>query len=458
MMRVGFPRPAPAIVLSALLLAACASPAPSWLASGAAPGSAASAVAQTAGSSAPGAAVTSPAIPTPLAAGSPTLAPSRSPSPEPTDRWVRAAAIEQPSALTEVPLDSAGNPLGACGTCHPPIATVLVDAADGPEGLVAVGYELPDFTGAAWWSADGSRWSLDAPAFPGISMLSSVTADSNGYVAVGRAGDRSAAWRSADGRTWTRAPDTGGIATPHLRLASVDRWKGGFVAVGYVGAEFGDADVAFLVSPDGRSWTLAPTTDATRSARAVAVAATGPALVAVGSTGPGSRGPAAIWTSVDGLHWARVADSPALADLRLRAVAADFGADGSLGGVVAVGENASGSVGAVLRSADGRTWERLPADPALGRPGIQVRMYDVTATGRGLVAAGVVTEGIQYGVAAIWTLHDGTWTLEPASEMLSDGEINALVPLGSRLFGVGDRGAPDAYVATVWHSPDGWAP
>jgi len=61
-------------------------------------------------------------------------------------------------------------------------------------------------------------------------------------------------------------------------------------------------------------------------------------------------------------------------------------------------------------------------------------------------------------VAAIWRLNGTTWTLEPASEMLSDGEINALVPLGTHLFGVGDRGAPDAYIATVWRSPDGWAP
>ena len=431
-MRVGFPRSAPAILLSALSLAACGSPAPS----------------------APGVASTSPPVPTQLVAAPP----SRSPSPEPTDRWVRVNAIEQPSALTEVPLDSAGNPLGACGTCHPPIATVLVDAANGPAGLVTVGYELPDFTGAAWWSADGSQWSLQDSAFSGISMLASVASDNNGYVAVGRAGDRSAAWRSADGRTWTRSPDAGGIATPHLRLASVTRWRGGFAAVGYVGAEFGDADAAFLVSPDGWTWTLAPTSDATRSGRAVSVAATGPALVAVGSAGPGATGPAAIWTSTDGQHWARVADSPALADLRLRAVAPDVGAGGEPGGIVAVGENASGSVGAILRSSDGATWLRLPADPALGRAGIQVRLYDVTSTARGLVAAGVVTEGIQYGVAAIWTLHDGSWTLEPASEMLSDGEINALVPLGSRLVGVGDRGAPDAYVATVWHSPDGWAP
>jgi len=440
-MRVGFPRPAPALLLSALLLAACASPPPSWLASGSAP--------------APPGASASPGI---SALASPSVPASGTGSPAPATRWVRVDSIEQPAALTQVPLDSAGNPLGACGTCHPPIATVLVDAAAGPGGLVAVGYELPSFAGAAWWSADGNAWSLDKPALGGISMLASVAADGNGYVAVGRWGDRAGAWRSPDGRSWTQFPDTGGIATPHLRLASVTRWKGGFAGAGYVGAEFGEADAAFLTSLDGRTWTLAATTPETRSARAVSVAAAGPGLVAVGSTGPGANGPAAIWTSADGIAWARVAGVPALTDLRLRAVAPDGASGGTSGGAVAVGENGAGSSGAVLRSTDGVTWERLPADPALGRAGIQVRLYDVASTARGLVVGGVVTEGIQYGVAAIWTLQGATWTLEPASEMLSDGEITALVPLGAHLFGVGDRGAPDAYVATVWRSPDGWAP
>ena len=448
-MRVGFRRPVPAILLSALLLGACASPTPSWLASGsAATGPAATSVASPS------------AAPTPVLASASPLAsvpPSGSPAPSPAaaDRWVRVDSIEQPTRLTSLaPLDSAGNPVNGCGTCHPPIATVLVDAASGHGGVVAVGYELPSFAGAVWWSADGNTWTIDTPAFTGISMLASVAADDNGYLAVGRSGDGAGAWRSSDGRSWTQAPSAGGIATPHLRLLSVTNWKGGFVAAGYVGAEFGEADAAFLTSPDGRTWTLAPTSPATRSARAVSVTATGAELVAVGSTGPGSTGPAAIWTSADGIAWTRVADSPALSDLRLRAVAPDS----AVRGAVAVGENTAGSIGAVLRSSDGVTWERLPADPALGREGIQVRMYDVTTTGRGLVVVGVVTEGIQYGVAAIWRLSGTTWTLEPASEMLSDGEINALVPLGTHLFGVGDRGAPDAYIATVWRSPDGWAP
>ena len=319
---------------------------------------------------------------------------------------------------------------------------------------MAVGYELPSFAGAVWRSSDGSAWAIDTPAFTGISMLASVASDANRYVAVGRSGDRAGAWRSAGGRAWTQVRDSGGIATPHLRLASVTRWQGGFAAVGYVGAEFGEADPAFLTSPDGMAWTLAPIETAMRSGRAVSVTAAGPGLVAVGSTGPGAQGPAAIWTSADGVAWRRVPDGPALADLRLRAVAPN----GASGGVVAVGENHAGSTGAVLRSTDGVTWARLPADPALGRAGIQVRLYDVASTSRGLVVGGVVTEGIQYGVAGIWTLQGTTWTLEPASEMLSDGEITALVPLGTHLFGVGDRGAPDAYVATVWRSPDGWAP
>ncbi len=380
--------------------------------------------------------------------------------------WVRAGAkaIEQPTALTAVPTDGAGNPLGACGTCHPPIATIMADVAAGPAGLVAVGYVLPGFTGAAWRSTDGQRWSLTTAAFAGISMLASVAADDHGYIAVGRSGDGATAWRSTDGLVWTRAPGGGALATPQLRLAAVERWRGGFTAVGFAGSEFGSADAAFLTSPDGLAWTRAPETAGMRSARVVAVAAGGPGLVAVGSTGPfGSDGPAAAWTSADGVRWDRAPDQPVLHGIRLRAVAPQasgvaLGASAAPG-VVAVGESASGSLGAVMQSVDGRAWRRAPADVVLGRPGVQVRLYDVIGSARGIVVGGVVNEGIQYGVAAIWSSPDGTtWSLEPTTAALSDGEIEALAVSGDRLIGVGDRGAPDAYVATVWLSPAGWAP
>lgn len=456
-MRAGFQRPIPALLLVALVVA-CGNTTPSTPGTDSAPPGVAASSSLAATSAGPGPESVVPSTSAPIANGSPP--PSATPSqPAPPEHWLRVqpSAIEQPGALTQVPLDSAGNPLGACGTCHPPIATVMVDGVDGPAGLVAVGYELPDFSAAAWWSADGSRWSLEAKAFSGISMLSSVAADSHGYVAVGRNGDGAGTWHSSDGQSWSRSPDTGGIATPTLRLASVTRWRGGFAAVGYVGPEFGAADAAFLVSADGVNWTLAPSTVGMRSARAVSVAAGGPGLVAVGSTGmAGSHSPAAVWTSADGLRWDRIPDSPALHDLRLRAVAAD----GRSGGVIAMGENLVGSIGAVLRSRDGIAWQRPVPDGSFGRPGIQVRLYGVTVTtARGLVVGGVVNEGIQYGVAGIWSSPDGaSWTLEPTSEMLSDGEINALVAHGTQVLGLGDRGAPDAYVATVWQSPAGWAP
>ena len=76
-------------------------------------------------------------------------------------------------------------------------------------------------------------------------------------------------------------------------------------------------------------------------------------------------------------------------------------------GFVAVGEDLKGDTGIVWVSKDGRTWSRAPADPSFGRVGIQVRMYAVTAGPTGVVVAGTLDAGVQYGEAAIWTSSDG---------------------------------------------------
>ncbi len=327
----------------------------------------------------------------------------------------------------------------------------MTDAVAGPGGIVAVGWVIQEFRGATWWSVDGARWSMDAD-FPQVSMLRSVAANDERYVAAGRRGDGATTWTSPDGRRWT-ASSSPAFARSPLRIESVARLGDGFVAAGSEGGDFGTGRAAFWTSPDGLAWTRAPDTAAFADARALAVAAGPGGVVAVGMTGASdAHGPGVAWVSPDGLHWRRPAGQEVFANAHVRSVAFVPGM-----GYVAVGDSDAGDTAIAWQSADGSAWKRLPAAPELGRPGIQVRATDVMAGGRGVVVVGTLTEGIQYGKVAIWSSSDGrTWSIEPPDPPLLDGEIAAITGLGSRLLGVGDRGAPDAYIADAWLSPPGW--
>lgn len=375
------------------------------------------------------------------------------------EAWTRIQpdAIEQPSGFMTVHHDAYGSPVSMCAPCHPAVDTTMTGVATGPRGLVAVGWIFEDFRGVAWHSADGSRWSIDSP-LPPNTILQAVAADANRYVAVGLNGKSATAWSSTDGLSWQPTTSSDAFAATPLRLTSVIHWSGGFVAGGFEGDEFGSATAAaFWISTDGLTWQRAPDTPALRDARAWSIAAGGPGLIAVGTPGPtAGPGPAVVWTSRDGLQWTRVPSSPVFEGARIRAIANVPGI-----GLIAVGEELAGDVAAVWRSPDGLTWTRAPNDPAFGNAGgaarLQVRMNAVTAGGPGAVILGSATIGVQYGDAWIWTSKDGlTWTRHVTGPELLDGELTAVTALASRLVAVGDRGAPDTYVATVWMSPQGW--
>ena len=123
-------------------------------------------------------------------------------------------------------------------------------------------------------------------------------------------------------------------------------------------------------------------------------------------------------------------------------------------GLVAVGEDISGDTARIWTSKDGRNWTLVPSDPIFGRPGIQVRMYAVTAGPAGVVVAGTIDTGMQYGDAAIWTSPDGTtWKRTADGPEFLDNEVIAVTGWNNLVVAVGDRGAPDAYQATAWLSP-----
>ena len=343
--------------------------------------------------------------------------------------------------------DASGNPwTRGCAPCHPAVDTLMTDIVSGPAGLVAVGWILQKFTGATWASTDGSTWSFTG-GFPDSTLLTAVAANATRYVAVGRNQEGAIAWSSSDGRIWQRTPSSAAFAGSPMRLTSVVAWQRGFVAGGFAGNDFFSANAAFWASPDGVTWRRGPDAAGLHDARAVAIAAGGPGLVAVGEAGPADHpGPAVVWTSSDGVSWDRVPDGPVFHDARMRSIAAVPGL-----GLVAVGEDVAGNVGIVWTSPDGRRWERVRPTPLFGRPGIQVRMYDVAAGPSGMVVVGTVTEGTQYGAAAVWTSPDGRiWARSPSSPELLDTEMNAVAPWGQKMVAAGDRGAPDAYQATAW--------
>jgi hypothetical protein len=362
--------------------------------------------------------------------------------------WIRSTNVEQPTgfmtAQTGVVITR------GCAPCHPAIDTLMTGVTNGPRGLVTVGWILQDFSGASWLSTDGSNWAFRGGS-PTETLLAAVASNDQRYVAVGRDGDGVTAWTSTDGSAWQKVASPAFAGSP-LRLTSITPWHGGFVAGGYKGNEFFSADAALWVSPDGLTWQRANDSADFHGARAWGVAAGGPGLVAVGQTGPADTpGPAVVWTSTDGLTWTRVPDDPVFHDGRMRAIANIPSI-----GLVAVGEDLAGDTGIVWVSKDGRTWTRAPADPIFGRPGIQVRIYTVTAGPTGVVAAGTLDAGVQYGEAAIWTSSDGlAWKREPDGPEFLDTEVTASTRWNDRIVAVGDRGAPDAYQATAWLSPSG---
>ncbi len=104
-------------------------------------------------------------------------------------------------------------------------------------------------------SPDGLRWSETTLDDGWIAEVHSTAANDDTYVALGHARKRTfefeaAAWWSADGLDWQRAPMTG-VPDGLSRIDALVAFDGGFVALWQ-----GDtAESAHLLwSPDGRSW------------------------------------------------------------------------------------------------------------------------------------------------------------------------------------------------------------
>ncbi len=223
-----------------------------------------------------------------------------------------------------------GNVLNVGG---PDAGKEVVQVSEGPKGLLAVARTgerglcgtYPIWIQGLWTSANGLSWNPLNPATAfGGGAVYDVAAGPSGYFAAGVAADgvTSAAWLSADGRSWRRAA----LPDELLKVAAVDSpasFAGGFELAA---EEFKGCGALPLQtnslwwSQDGTEWAPSDFPAATASlAVATTVYRVAPGrILAVASrtANAGKTFSTAYWTSVDGKSWKSVTGPALPGDMR----------------------------------------------------------------------------------------------------------------------------------------------
>ena len=291
---------------------------------------------------------------------------------------------------------------------HPPIG------ADGA-GLALVGSDRGFLlsNGDVWASADGIDWQIlarrtDNPDLRHGEMLR-IAAGGPGYVAVGNG---NSAWYSTDGSTWTLAQvpapptqffESQGFAAPEVAMDGVAVADDTLVAWGTASRHTEDLGLTSPViwtSQDGRSWSNA--LDASDGDGPNAMAAGPGGLAAVFD----DTGHLVVRVSTDGSTWEQVADMGAARsedadgmplDLEVSGIAASdagFVAAGGFGPrCLMAGVPCGPDEAFIWTSADGRLWSRLPTGEQFAHAGAS----DIVSWGDRFVVGGA-----QNGQPAIW--------------------------------------------------------
>jgi hypothetical protein len=168
-------------------------------------------------------------------------------------------------------------------------------------------------SGGIWASADGLAWikqsDIDAIKSPGTDRQTLTAASPNGRggaVVVGSEQttdgvDRTAAWWTADGKTWANASVEG----PAGRMLSVASRPDGLVAVGITYSGVDAVAAAWRSTDGGSSWTSVPLPGGGKEARDVTI--WGDRFAAIGRSSDANQ--LNLWASSDGATWS-LAQSP----------------------------------------------------------------------------------------------------------------------------------------------------
>jgi hypothetical protein len=338
---------------------------------------------------------------------------------------------------------------------------VMYDVAPTREGLVAVGHadgaSSFDHDAAVWSSSDTERWDRSDSATlggPGDQRAMAVTEfssdDPEGDVLVVGGWDDlvPAIWWSTNGGarlTHSSSPDlvaNGGAIRDFVAFGST------LLAAGATGP-LGTQDAAVWRSTDGRNWTMVDDADLVASGdqQIWSVHNAGGRLVGVGYTTEDGWYDAAVWTSRDGLDWARV-DPAMFAETGAQLMKAVAGGTDGMP-LVAVGcqddiskcDLGADSDAAVWISADGETWEKVGLEKE-GVVGVGIQtMFGLTLQGDTFIASGTASAKTGDLDAAVWTSTDGrTWNPRLHPRFLiddlggppDDQAIRALTPFHRR--------------------------
>ena len=240
--------------------------------------------------------------------------------------WVAVGGVQSAAAQRPVVVASADGRTWQAADRAPVFASAgvfTVAAAAGRDGYVIVGRQTVAgrTIAAAWWSAGLSGWRRGTDATAGAldgtgtsRQMLAAAALPDGFLAVGSAGNRPAAWISPGGRTWRAVTLSlpGNAVRAQLQQVTVNGRR--IVAVGMSATAGGQtAPFTALSVNGGATWTESLLPSPGGATAVTAVAATGSGFTATGTVGAAGHQDVLIWTATDGLNWTTA--SPSVAGL-----------------------------------------------------------------------------------------------------------------------------------------------